>query len=185
MRWPLILVLAYLLLGIDLAVKEAVRIGETSIAPSLVLPFVVFVSLFAPERWVLWFALCVGAAVDLTSARAGGPGAVVVPGPGALGFLLGAYLVVLVRPWMIRRNPRSLVAMSLVCALVAQLVLMFVMSLRALYTEPAGWDVVSESWQRLVSAFYTCGVSLLMAAVLYPSFDVFGFPVQHGRRVSG
>ena len=44
MSWPVVLLVAYVLFGVELALKHALSLGE-SIAPSFMVPFVVFVGL--------------------------------------------------------------------------------------------------------------------------------------------
>ena len=95
MKWPLPLLLGYLLLALEAPVREALRLGPTAASPSLVFPLVVFIALLASNGAAMWTALLIGLAVDLTTLR--GPGAIVIAGPHALGYAAAAYTILTLR----------------------------------------------------------------------------------------
>jgi len=184
-RWPVVAIFAYILLGMELAVKRAFAIvlpDAAMIAPSFLVPFVVYIALSAPLLPALWIALILGAAVDLRSPR--DAGALVVLGPYALGYMAAAYFVVVMRGFVMRKHPLSLVLLSVLGCGLAELVVVTFFSIRGLYTmsEFSAWR---ELLHRMASSVYTGASALLLAAVLLPLSNMFGFHDPHARRQMG
>ncbi len=179
--------LAYVLMGLELGLRPHIGLGPTGathIAPSLVLPLVLYVALFAPANAALWLALAVGVVVDLTSVEAlkGETQLLWVVGPNALGYLTAAYLVVTIRGIMIKRNPLTLVFLSLVGAALAALVAVAILTVRhQIYADmlrPPGQELLA----RLGSALYTGAVALVLAPVFGVLSGVLGLQDQPHRR---
>jgi hypothetical protein len=182
MRWTLVLLCAAVLLGIEQAVKGSLAVGQTVIAPSFVLPLVVFVALFAPPLTALWTALLIGVVVDLGTVWGDGVNPLVVVGPTALGNVVGAYFVLTVRALLFRRNPITLMAMSVGAAALAGLVFVAIHSIRLMYTDAYTFHGLSQLGQRLLAAVYTGGVALVLAFALFPMMPLFGFHDPRERR---
>lgn len=183
MRWPPVLVIGYLLLGLELGLRDGLSTFPGGAAPSVVLPFVVFVALHAPTLPALWTAILMGLSVDLTTLR--GNEALVVPGPNALGFLLAAYFVLTVRGIMIRRNPWVLVLLSVISAMLAGVVVVAIFSFRRVFHEGIDFGSGEQLVQRFFAALLTAGTALIVAALLFPVSGVFGFADPHLRRSIG
>ncbi len=182
MRWTLVLLVAAILLGLEQAVKGPLAVGSTSIAPSFVIPLVVFVALFAPPLAALWTALLIGLTVDLSTVWSNGVNDLVVAGPSALGYLAGAYFVLTVRALLYRRNPITLMAMSVAAAALAGLVFVAIHSIRMMYSDAYQFAGLTELGHRLLASVYTGGVGLLLAFVLFPMMPLFGFHDPRERR---
>ncbi len=191
MRWPVTLLFAWVLLALEPVIREALRLGHPSAAPSLVVPLVVFVALFAPVVPSLWTALLVGLMVDLTTLRGGlsstGLPPTVVIGPHALGFALGAYLVHTVRPMMMRRNPLTVMVLSMIVAALAGVVASAILGARDMlfsgsWSDGSEYRAMSDLLARLLGALYTAGTGLVIGLLLLWAHPLFHFHDSSGRR---
>ena len=185
MKWPLPLLLGYILLALEAPVREALRLGPTHAAPSLVFPLIVFLSLMASSNAALWMAFLIGLAVDLTTLRA--PGAVVVAGPHALGYTAAAYMILTLRPMVMRKNPITMVALSVAGEILAALVVVAVFAVRRTLWHGAWSDdlfdsLLSEFGQRCVGACFTGIAAVVLAGAFYPLIPWFGFQDPAARR---
>ncbi len=181
MRWPVVVIFGYVLLGLELTVKRALAIGPpgaASIAPSFIVPFIVFLALSAPLVPTLWVALVLGIAVDFCSPDEGG--AVFVIGPHALGYMAGAYFVFTMRGLM-RRHWLSLIFLSVLACALAELVVVAFYSVRGMYN-PSGFVAWRELLRRVMGALYTSATATLLSAILLPMSGLFGFQDPHQRR---
>lgn len=182
MRWPVVVLVGYVLVGLQMGLNELIRLGQTTAVPSLIIPFVVFVALLAPPLPAMWTALLLGLTIDLATPRETGA---IVAGPHALGFLLATYLVVTVRPIMMRRNPLTLMVLSIIASALAQLVVVAIFSFRMVYPDPFAWYPRSEMFARMLGSVYTGATALLLAFVLFAMMPLFGFNDAHLRRPLG
>jgi hypothetical protein len=141
------------------------------------------VALHAEPRPTLWLALVVGLLADLLKplAMVDG-GAAVIPGPHALGFLLAAWMTLSVRGMVIRRNPLTLVVLSVVAAAVASIVAIALITLRTLGGDSLAWRGAGELLPGLLSALYTAATALVLSFPLFAATPVFGFPHLHAPR---
>ena len=186
MNWPVVVVFAYVMLGLELALKPALAIETPGIAPSFVIPLAAFIALHAPAMPALWVALALGAALDLTNPMlsADGRQEVTVLGTMALGCLGAAYMALTIRGMLVRRNPLTLIMLAGLFALVASLVAVALLSVRSMYDGALVFHPVQELVRRSASAVYTWLVTIALAAVLMPLSGLFGFQVEtHGRRM--
>jgi cell shape-determining protein MreD len=183
MRWLVVLVFGWLTLGLELGLREGLRLGATTAAPSFVLPFVVFIAMFAPSGSAFRVALALGTLVDLTTLR--GSDALVVIGPHALGFALAASFVSNIRGLVIARNPLTLIVLSVVASLLAHIVVTAIFTFRLLYLEPVPFVVMEQLRDRFLTSLLTGLSAAGMALVLYPLFGLFGFVDPNVRRGFG
>lgn len=185
MSWVLFTILAWCILGLELALRDLLQIGPNGIAPSFVLPLMVFVALWAPERIAIGSAFCLGLLVDLTGPVIVDGVTQAVVGPHALGYMLGAALVVNIRGSMMRRNPVTLMVMTIFAGIASTIVVVLVHSLRDLY-DPFAWRPSSELLVGLASSLYSAATAALLSVVLFALLPVFGFPAStiHGGRAS-
>lgn len=179
MRWAVVAVFAYFLLGIELVLPGLLRLGPTIVAPSFVVPFVVFVAMFAPPTRAYWLALVMGLCVDLLTPW---EGRTVVPGPHALGLLIAAFLIVTIRS-SLNRNTLSLIVFSIIAAALSHLVLVGLMTVRARYTVPTVWDGSEQLVQRLLASLYTGGSAAVLGLALFPCQGLFRFSEPYARRM--
>ncbi|MGE3107348.1 MAG: hypothetical protein AB7G11_12780 [Phycisphaerales bacterium] len=180
MRWPVVIIFGYVLLGLELTVKRALGIGWDSslVTPSFIVPFLVFLAMSAPLVPTLWVALVLGFAADILSPREGGT--VLVMGPYALGNMAGVYFVHTMRGLM-RRHWLSVVLLSILASALTELVVVALFSIRGLYT-PTEFVAWSQLLIRLASSIYTGATAAGLALILLPCSGMFGFHDPHQRR---
>ena len=178
MRWPVVAIVAYVVLGLETAVKPELAIGPVS--PSFIVPFLTFIALSGPTVPVLWVAVVMGMIADLYSPR--DDGTLVVLGPYALGYMAAAYLVLVMRGLMFRRSPLSMIFLSILATALAELVLVAFMTLRSAYTDPETWSAARELAGRMLGALYTVMSAGVLSLILFPLTPLFGFQDIHSRR---
>ncbi|MBL8991241.1 MAG: hypothetical protein JNJ48_06640 [Phycisphaerae bacterium] len=167
MNWIGAVIVGYVLLALELAIRAPLSLGPTGIAPYVLLPLVVHIAMHAPATPSLWAALLAGLALDLESSRptADGLGTVVVLGPSALGFLMAAFFTLNVRAIVIRRNPLSFIAVCVVAALLGQVATTLVFTLRQAVDASVAFSPGPELWIRSMSSLAT---GLSAAALAFP-----------------
>lgn len=183
MRWPVVAIMAYLVLGLETAVKPALSIssGEFRFDPTFVVPLLTFIALAGPTVPVLWCSLLLGMVVDLYTQRDAGD--VVVLGPYSLGYMAGSYLVLVMRGLMFRRSPLSMIFLSILATAVCELVVVFLLTSRhVVYSSPEFWSAGHELLNRLFGAAYTALSAGVLSLILFPLTPLFGFHDIHSRR---
>lgn len=182
MRWPVVAIMAYVVIGMEVAVKPALAVRPSGLlfAPTFIVPFLTFIALAGPTVPVLWVALAMGAVVDLYTDREAGN--LVVLGPYALGYMAGAYLVLVMRGLMFRRSPLSMIFLSILATAIAELVVVFFFTVRALYPGPTTWSAGTELLSRMFGAGYTALSAGVLSLILFPLTHMFGFQDIHSRR---
>ena len=182
MRWPVVVIMAYVVLGLEAAVKPALAISPSGLrfTPSFIVPFLTFVALSGPTVPVLWVAVVLGMIMDLYSPR--DTGTLVVLGPYALGYMAAAYLVLVMRGLMFRRSPLSMMFLSILGVALSELVVVAIMSFRALYPDPTSWSAGAELASRMLGALYTVMTAGVLSIILFPLTPLFGFQDIHSRR---
>lgn len=178
MSWPVVLVFGYALIGLELVLPAQLRLGPTTVAPSFILPYVVFIAMFAPPTRAYWTALLLGLTLDLLTPWGGDS---IVPGPRALGFVGATFLVITLRS-VINRNMVALIVLSVLGSAIAQLLVVAIISFRSLYTTPVGWRPREELVQRLLGSLYTGGSAAVVGLVLFACLGLFRFHDPFSRR---
>lgn len=184
MNWLVFTLNAWVLLGLELGLKDSLRIGETPMSPSFVMPLAVAVAIAAPTTPALWACLSLGVALDLTNTietAAGGPARTVL-GPYALGYLVAGYLVLTMRGLMMRKNILTIGFLSLACSLVANIVVTAIMAIRARYDVGVEFDASQQLLWRLGSSLYTGVVGTILGAVMLPMLGAMGLTIGPARR---
>jgi rod shape-determining protein MreD len=182
MRWPVVAIMAYVVLGLETAVKPELAISPSGFrfSPTFLVPFITFVALSGPTVPVLWVAVLLGLVADLYSPRDAGN--LVVVGPYALGYMAGAYLVLVMRGLMFRRSPLSMIFLSILATAMAELVVVTIMTMRSVYTDPSAWAAGRELTNRMLGALYTVMTAGVLSLILFPLTPLFGFQDIHSRR---
>lgn len=182
---PLAIALAaWVFFGLELGLRDALRLGPTLIAPSFVFVLCALIAISAPPIAVLWACLILGLVTDLTNMvelAAGAPAATVI-GPYALGYLLAGQLMLSLRALLMRANPPTLAFLSMVGYAVAQIVVVAIFTLRAWIGDPIEWHATTQLLQRLGAAAYTGVLGLVLSLVLVPLGPLLGLHSPQQRR---
>lgn len=171
MNWIIFAFITYFVLGFDLGLRElfTVQISNSEITPSFMLIFMVLICSMAPTMPALWSAMILGLLVDLTcSYSSGDAGLVVLIGPYALGYMLGALLILQVRTIIYRRHPFTMALLTFAAGIVVNLLAVFMISVRYLL---GNWMQMYDTFawsttDRLFECFFILVYSALMAIPL-------------------
>lgn len=183
MRWSPFIVLAWLLFGAELGLRDALQFGEMGPSPSFVAALVVFVAMSAPVGTAVGAGLIVGLLMDLTTVQAvaGGAGSIVVVGPYSLGMSAAAYAVVVTRGLVMRHNPLTFAFLTLLACVILHVSAVAVFALRSWF-DPVAFSAGAELWLRLKSSLLSAGLALLLGPALRVLTPVFGFPSSQRSR---
>lgn len=155
MRWLTLAVAAYAAFAVEAGLGPLLRIA--GVTPSLLLLLVAFVALWAEASAAVWAAVVLGVLADLL------PGGVAV-GPHAVGFALGAWLVLQVRGLVFRQATWTILAMTLLVGIAAYPVAEVLVSLRFWWS---GVDAAAgKDWPGFWSRLGVDTLRLLYTAVL-------------------
>lgn len=188
MNWFVFAFVAWIIFGLELALLPILDAGSGGVHPSMVIPLMAFAALYAPRKQAMWAAIILGILMDLLSpmARADG-GSVVIVGPYALGYLLACHFILAIRGSLIRRNPLTLVIISIASSLIAQIVVIAIFTARDLGSNPLIWDASDQLVQRSLSSAYTGLSALILSIIFFALAPAFGFhssvPTRFARHI--
>lgn len=187
MNWLAFLILAYLCAGLDLGLRDLLVVrfaGGAAIAPSFLLVLMVCYASMAPIWLTMWSALILGLIVDLTSRLSDPTGAsLVIAGPNALGFMLGAGLILQMRSMMYRRHPLVMPILTFMAGVVAVLLAVFLISVRhALgawidWYPSFAWSATTVLYDSFFVILYSALVSLPVSWFLHRINPILGFQI--------
>lgn len=178
MRWWIFAIVAYLVLGIEVSLRDVLEIGATGVSPSLVIIYATFIALNAPGRIAIWSCLALGLAMDLLNAAGGGTHIVI--GPYALGLALACVLLLQMRTMVLHRNLTTLALCVFLAAVMAHVVVLALMTARS-WIDPFTWSPGRELLTRLGIALYSAVLTLPLG-VLNPLLSrLHDFPQLHMR----
>jgi len=176
MNWFVFAFISWIAFGIERALLVYFDAGSGGVLPSMIIPLLVFVALHAPRTQTLWAAIILGVLSDLLAPMVHvDGGASTVIGPHALGYLLVCQFVFAIRGMVIRRNPLTLIFLSIVGSLIAQIVIVAVFTIRGFGDDPIVWSAGIELVQRSLSALYTGLGAIALAIVFFALEPAFGF----------
>lgn len=178
----LAVLLGWLAIGLETGLKQtlSVKLGSVVGAPSFVIPLVVFIALCAPHSAALWASLLLGVGVDLMAPRASGPSSVTVVGPYAIGMVLACQMVLIARGLVFRRNPLTVMALSLPAALVCHIWVCAVFTARRVFDSGFEWSAGSEVVSRALSSVLTLGTGLTLGLMMMPLAGLLGMATMRG-----
>lgn len=182
-----LVIAAWIFLGLELGLKDALSLGHEHIAPSFMFCLATFLAMFSSHPRPTWCALGLGLLMDLTFRVPlhDGSGVVTLIGPHALSYALGVQLITSVRGLVIKRNPLTVGFLAFVGSIVAQVSLVGILSLRLWWGDPIfGPDAAPsrELLARLGSAAYTGLLGCVLALILFPIAPWLGLQVQARKR---
>ncbi|MDZ4830790.1 MAG: hypothetical protein SGJ09_11415 [Phycisphaerae bacterium] len=134
MRWGVFIVMLLVGIVLDTSFMQVFAVG--TVWPAIVPALVTFVALHATRPTALWAAFLAGLLVDCTSpsiAFLDGVRPYQLIGPTALGFVLGAQLVLPLRSMVVRRNPLALGVLTILFVLATMVVTTAIYSARGWY----------------------------------------------------
>lgn len=173
------LIACWILLGLELGLRHvfAIEFGApgVTIAPSFLVPLLVFFCLHATAHAAVWTCVLAGIAMDLLwwpGATSGPPGAVL--GLYAIGYGISGWAILRVRSVMVRKNPLTLIVLSVGFMMIAQTWITLLLGVRSIY-DPIEWSVGSQLVGRIASAGLTGASALALWLVLTPLMPVFRF----------
>jgi len=181
-RWPVFALFAYLVLVLEVSLRNVLMLGP--VGPSFVALLVVFVSLFAPRLTALWACWVLGLLVDLCSPLMHGADHVgPLLGAHALGYVFGCYVILQMRAMLFRRRAVTFAVMTAISLLAAGLVVVFLLAVHRLYPgEGLALRPLRELLLRLGVAGYSGVLALLLGPVLVWTAPMWGFrggPQRH------
>lgn len=172
--------------GLELALRQTLGLSDSGGGiggPSTVFAFVACIAAFGPVVGVLWTAFIGGLLIDLTwgvALQGQSLGQVTFVGPHALGFALGAWVIVNSRRIFVRRNPMAVAALAVLGAVVAQMAALMILLLRD-WIDPAV-SLPPQGVVRLVGALYTALPALGIALCLRWVLPLLGLPDPYDKR---
>ncbi|MEM7623129.1 MAG: hypothetical protein AAF235_07975 [Planctomycetota bacterium] len=183
MNWLAFGVLAWLLLGLEVGLRDALRLGTTSVAPSFVVPLAVYVALSTSPRLATWAAVVLGIGLDLTwlLPRTDGPQAHLI-GPYALGLVLAVQLVLALRGLVIRTHFFTHAALGIVGAAVVHIVVVGMLAAREIAGDPIAFNGIDQLRTRMLAAVFTGVLAFFLSFVLVRLDPVMGFHLDRSGR---
>lgn len=195
MRWLPIAIFAYLLLGLEQGMAVALsHPGSYSATPGLLLILAVFIGLSAPTPVVVYSALALGLLYDLAHPVLIGDlqtaANVAIIGPGTIGFLVGAFVLLRARGLVYRGSLISIALFTFITGVFVHLTIVFIFALRGVSflflpgEQIVGWSWSGELVSRFISLVCTSLIALPVGWILLRAYGMFGFepPKGHGAR---
>lgn len=181
MNWVVFAIVSWILLGCEIGLRDALQLGSSSIAPSFLIPLIVYIALWARTNTALTAALALGITLDLLNTWPTESNEdLVIVGPWAFGCMLAAYTALNFRTMMLRKSPVTAAILCVICAGVAQVVSLAIITFRSSYDEIVLPSAAAELWPRLASALYTGALALVITPALQFISPWFGL-----RRTAG
>lgn len=175
------MVLLWLGAGAEWGFRDALQLGSVSIAPSFLFIVLAFIALWATPSAALWAGLSIGITLDLLHQLPTSHGIdAVVIGPGAIGCLVAAYLVVNMRAILLSRNLFTAPFVTLLAMIVAQVIAVALLAIRGTYDTIEFGPAGAELMQRLASALFTGVLAIPVFPALNAIRPILGFP-EPGR----
>ncbi len=192
MNWLAFAILSYALVGAELALGEVLALGTSGVRPLLVLPLVIFIALHASPTVALWSGLLLGCTIDLlarvpladATAGGGAGGTALVLGPHALGYAAAVYLTLLLRGFLIRKNPLSLVFMTILGGCLSVVVVVSLITIKNVVSRTLVWSPGEQFVARCGSVLYSAITAFVLAFLLRKLIGILGLPDATGRRSS-
>jgi len=184
-NWVAFAIVAWIALGLETGLRDALRLGSTSVAPSFVVPVAVYIALSTPPRTALWANIVLGLLLDLTwlLPRADGPQAHVI-GPYALGMVTATQLVLAMRGLVIRKNILTHAVLSALAAAAMHSVVVAILTLRTIIGDAIQIDPTQQLFVRLLSSAATAATGLVLGFALLRLDPLMGLQLDRRGRVT-
>ena len=177
MNWLIFAIAAYLLLALETGLRTLLALPLLADAsPRLLLILAVYVGMMAPASTVPWAFLALGLLTDL---QPGPARDVILIGPAALGYLVGAYVVLQLRAMVFRESVLALSVLVLVGGIFVHLCWVALLTARGLPMlthEPiVGWSAADQLVHRFLELLYTAVVAVPVGLVLFKVSPIWHF----------
>jgi hypothetical protein len=178
---------AWIFMGLELGLKDALSLGSVHVAPSFMFCLLTFIAMFSSHPKPTWCAIGLGVLMDLTFRvpLRDGIGTVTLIGPYSIAYVVGVQLITAMRGLVIKRNPLTVGFLAFTGSIVTQVVLVGVLSLRMWWGDPIfgpSNPPSAELLARLGSAAYTGLLGCAISLVMFPIAPWMGLQVQARRR---
>ncbi len=184
MRWSLFFLWAYLLIGLQSALAEAIAIESDwgLIEPRFVLTLAVFIGLSASPSIVLaaWGLLGFGLDASSTWVLPDGNGVTLI-GPYTLGYLAGAYTILELRSMLFRYHPLTIASMIIAGGAAVMLIVTLLFSIRGWYEAWEQWSATDELITRSLGLAYSAAIGVVLSWPMVKMAPLFAFTGQQGR----
>ncbi len=191
MRWLIVFIFAYLFLALQSGFGDALAVNE--IRPELLFIFFAFVVAMAPIADAMWIALMLGLLADLTAPQILNQDQIVtIIGPHAIGYTLGAALIIQLRTMIYRKHPVSLALIVFLSGIATHLLAVFLMTIRWKLGQWFGlwpdfyWSPTDEMVTRFLVVLYTTMLTIPVTWLLIRLSPLFAFELHprflHHRR---
>jgi len=192
MRWVTFAITAYLLLALETGLRTLWSVPWAwDASPSLLLILLVYLGLWAPPWKVAWAAVILGLLGDLyPRAVAGAQPDIAVLGPTALGFAVGAYVLLQLRTMVFRDSLVTMAVMTFVTGLCAHLLTVAMFVLRGLHlpwisgfladSPLPGWSTSQELLLRFLGLLYTTILAVPVGWLLLKTHKFWAFDPIRG-----
>lgn len=164
--------------GLELGLKDAFRLGESSVAPSFVVCLLVFVAMHTSAVTAVGAGMVIGLLLDITSGRPAPETMelVTVLGPRALGCAAAAYAVHTSRTLVVQQNPLTFGFLAFLAVIVMEAVAAALLEIRSIYDPLVDFHAGAELGGKFGSAVYTAVIALAVGPALRRFTRAFGFP---------
>jgi cell shape-determining protein MreD len=176
MRWPVLAVFGFLLIAVQLSLRNALTLHSLwSISPDVVAPLAVFIALFAQRSTVLWACWLLGLVVDLAPQSAASPYHIL--GVNALAYTGGGYLILQLRTTVFRRRALTVGFLTVLFLVTASLISVTLLMVRSWYPGELPFRPLVEFALGLMISLYSGIVAIPLGWLLHLTFPLWGF--QH------
>lgn len=169
MNWLVFFIGTWLMMGLELGLRDPLALGPTGAAPSFALMYLVFIALSAPRSTAIWAGLAIGVMLDLSRAMPAADGLTVVwtIGPMALGCAAGAYAVTVVRSTLYQRNPIAAPICVAIAVFLAHLIAVSLFTARSWYDPAIDIHSTRELGRAVAIALYSTLAALVLSLLLH------------------
>lgn len=180
MNWLVFALVAYLMLALEVGLRTLLALpGPDGVAPSFVLVLAIYIGLMAPGSAVPWAMLVLGLLTDL---KPGTAPQITILGPAALGYLVGAAVVLHLRTLVFRESVITITALVFVTGVLIQLVIVGLYTARGLgwlTGQPLeGWNVADQLVHRFLMLLYTTLLAVPIGSLLLSTTPIWSFAAR-------
>ncbi len=188
MNWITFIVFAYIALVLEVSCRGAFAIYSLGgVTPSFIMPMFVAIALAAPRFHVMWAAIILGLAIDLSSPFAQSNGTeLFVPGPHALGLAITGWLITQVRSSVFRDRVITIASMTFCAVLLSGILVLLLYRLRAAFPDAGSYFMTGSMTGDVVrtvgNAVYSALIAVPLGWLMLRTQPMWGF-VQHMPRI--